>query len=261
MTTTTQTRPEISEKVLDTIRALLARAEHANANEHEAAVCAQKVQQILLKHNLDLGAIRETLTEDERAEADEIIHETGEMGVTGRATFGWCCNLLDAVAYACYCKSLFYKQTRKVVFVGTRTDVAAAFELYNYLRERVDSITRHATLNERPPYIQQRTFRFSFIEGCSRRVAERLMKQRRDLEAQENPEQIEGLVSTRGALVKDYISEQWQKVKNVQTTHRGVDHNAFRAGAKAGETIDLRPTKSIDREGFRRAALPSAGGQ
>src|SRR5215216_5589796 len=62
---------KVNESILKRIRALLAMS-RGNANEHEAAVAATKVQELLAQHNLDLADV-------EKRDAKGKVIEDGDL--------------------------------------------------------------------------------------------------------------------------------------------------------------------------------------
>src|SRR5687767_7589693 len=94
--TTKKTAP--SEKVIQTIRHLLTRQNHPQANENEAAICAAKVQELLLKHGLEMAQIE--AGEAGNGQDPGVIEMTTPMGVGPRDSYGWCLTLASAVCHA-----------------------------------------------------------------------------------------------------------------------------------------------------------------
>lgn len=127
--------PQANNVIIEKIRKIHALAERAST-EAEAAVAAARVQELLLKHNLELGEV--VLKEDPggTVEAGRAWHRT-----PGHAT---------ALASACndMFDVLFYfrggRAGWRIVFIGLKDNVEAAAVTYEYLMESVEALARGA---------------------------------------------------------------------------------------------------------------------
>jgi len=115
--------------VVGKVQALLLRARHPGTNEHEAEVCARKVQELLSKHHLALAEVEPSLVSDRHARG----MESSGHGVQHE----WSLRAASAVAEATATRLIRAGAVGKLVFLGTAPGVAVAAELYRLLAEQI----------------------------------------------------------------------------------------------------------------------------
>lgn len=263
----------MDDKVLSRIQGLLARRDHHNTNEHEAAVCASKIQEILLKYGLEMADILAHGTDQAKAQGPKIGAHVISMQSPKGEDFAWCLGLSYAVALSTMCKTYYYSKLRLIEFIGEETNAKAACELYNFLAWQIENAchqyvfnipsveglnegqTRVATLggrraivplgwyrrHGRNPDTKQMDSRLayrSFFRGAVQRISARLQETMKDLVQQTAG--ATALVRVHDAAIDEFIAE------NVKTSKRkpkefkhDVDVNAFHAGQLAGDSAEL----------------------
>ncbi len=268
-----ESRQTASDKVLITIKSLLARQNHPTANEHEAAVCAAKVQALLLKHNLDLTNM--DLTGDDQGTA-EVIQEAVEMGVGSRDSFEWCLYLSGAVARATFCRPLILVPERKLLFIGDPTDVAVASELYRFLfRQCADLML--ASFYEAPaePATETKVVKVhgiafavpsnwkpkkraensteegynwcrSYLYGIGLKVGRRLDEDTCLSRAAENAEKVVALVKNKEGLVAQFIATSHQGLRPIKLGKGVKGQEAMLRGYQDGNQVELTRRARIE---------------
>ncbi len=263
---------EVSERLLGQIRSLLARQNHATANENEATACAGRVSALLLKHGLDMADIAEKLGEGEK-DKDAVLHDLTPMGVNPGASMDWCLTLAGAVSRATFTRQLAYVKDRVLLFVGEPTDVAVAKELYHFLSQQVQRLMINGAYA--PPPVDPRGkiwnkevrlhgFKFlapvgwyptktrklpseqdagkwcrAFLEGCAARVAERLDEETRKARWAENAAKVNALVRVKEEAVQAYVDLTWPKTRMHQRSRQPLQEAGLAAGYKAGDQVRL----------------------
>ncbi|MDQ6805140.1 MAG: DUF2786 domain-containing protein [Actinomycetota bacterium] len=217
-----------TENVIERVRKLLALA--GSSNEHEAALAAEKAQELMLRHGLGLAQVAATK------------HETfgvGEARLTGVRVDPWRRRLSSSVARALAGDMYFAPQTRttgEIVFMGPRDSVTAMVELYQYLEATLTLVSAAATANRRERRVHGRTYRNSWLLGAVSRIDARLQDRARKIE-RESESNSRTLVLVQSA-VERYMEEKHPDLVSA-TYSPSINSRAFGAGRAAAATISL----------------------
>jgi len=178
------------DKVVTLVNKLLALSKDGGATEHEAALAAEKAQELMTEHNLSMATV-------EAAGGD-----SGDSGVRvkdgldHRQVYNWQKQLMAHIAELNFCHCMLryetrssssYPYTTSKVFngyqlIGRAANVASTRIMFEYL---LQSISRLAKDHLDPKEFFTR-FGHSFKEGCADRVVERLQDRReKELKQQE----------------------------------------------------------------------------
>ena len=119
-------------KILDKIKKLLALSTSSNVNE--AATAAAAAQRLMLEHKLTEADVSES-------QAGQMFELS--MGAVGFAS-RWKFVLVTAVARSFFCEAIGLRvgQRRKVRIVGMREDVEIASQVFKYLHNEIDRLSR-----------------------------------------------------------------------------------------------------------------------
>jgi hypothetical protein len=247
---------EIDEAILKRIRALLAMS-RGNANENEAAVAAQKVQQLLTDYNLSLSDV-------ENSEPGRII-EDGDLMTS--SSNPWRRSLGTAVArlYLCdyYWQHVYvnaphrkrpYVRGDRHNFIGLPHNVVVAKEMFVYLVDTVERLAKegrakwvrkhgrvHVVEGERvtaPAY--ENAFRF----GCAKRIENRIWE--RYHEATAPPagllvkSNVPALYKGMDARIADYMEKNHKDLMTIDKyAGRIASIDGVIDGHAAGERVSL----------------------
>jgi len=228
---------EVPDKILERIQKLFALA--GSPNENEAAVAAQKAQELLTLHKLELADIEGHFSK--KRQSDEVIGDTLSMNVSKWQPWQWQVILADGVAQACYCRTVFF-HGQSITFIGAKEDVQVAKELFLWLKDQIYRLgIEESNLNSFRMHPLK--FRPNFWVGCSKRVAHLLFWKREDME-RENAK-VTALVKMSDALNDEYIERVYEDLRTVrvgQTSSRW----AASQGYEAGDRVDLNPKKRLE---------------
>ena len=241
--------------VLNKVRNLLNKTTERGASEAEAEVAIKMVHKLLEQHNLSMMDAVET-QEDLRL---DVMHlTTGKVrGVAyGKA---WVVELAPAVAKACYCKTLFVKHGEKVIFIGSKNDVHAAHDLFQYLVTQASALLSAArrdaglliagrayTATENARYNE---YSRSFLTGLARRLARRIYEHLDEQSAHNASTQSGALVRLVDERNDAYISDFWGPTLRTFKQKEKVRHgSAYYEGAGAANLIDLTSPNRIMEE-------------
>lgn len=265
------------EEVIRKVQALLARQLHPNANEHEAQVCASKVQELLLAYSLSMSDVDAAAGD---GKAPGVTETTVPMGCGPRDTYSWCVDLMSACSHATFCRFICHLghgreggRPRSFTVIGQPTDAQVCCDLYGFLSEQVsrlmmqdvyrlplpseggpdqnDEVSIHGFKVLVPfgwkPAKNKRndlgadcyTYCRNFLVGCGRRVAERLYQQVRETREQHaRVDQVTALVSTKDAVIASYITERYPRLQKLAPAKGAAGEGLF-AGYQAGERVEL----------------------
>lgn len=168
---------EMSNKLIDRLKKLLALAKDTRGNENEAAAAMEKVQALLAEYNLTMADLESQGGKDESGRRSQDKYEKSAMYEYQRG-------LMKAVAEAHYClywtgARIDYRGKRPVkrfyhVLVGREANVISARLMFEYLNTTIEKLS-----TER--YTSRGNLSRSAIswkEGCASRLEERLTERR-----------------------------------------------------------------------------------
>lgn len=155
--------------IIETIKNLLAMANHKNSNENEAKVAMLKARKLMADYNIALADI-----EDESGPKEEIVQEY-QIYADGHTMTNWKLALAKIVAQNFRVKHFI--QEPYVVFYGYKTDAECASQIFKFLadvgnRNAVKEYNK-ARKEGRATHGLMNTFLSGFVQG----VADILEKQ------------------------------------------------------------------------------------
>jgi hypothetical protein len=243
------------DKMIEKIRALLALASDDGATEAEASLAAERAQELMLKHGIELAQIAMSEGQATKLGADStrfkfdvkpwsvtlasgvarsvggqiVVHENFR-GVKADGSYG---NLHGGVTFICP--------------AGT-TDMAV--ELFSWLHLQLQLISTTEMRNREEKWIHGRQWRRSWLTGASSRISERLRKAYD--EARKSETTGSALVLMRDA-VQDKRDELFPKLGRYAPSRNSLHSGAYNKGRDAGSSMDLGSPKI----GNRRRQLAS----
>lgn len=235
-------KADISDAMLKRIRSLLAMS-RGTANENEAAVAAQKVQELLLQFNLSIEDV-------EKRDSTGKIVEDGELMTSSSQPWRRKLALACARLYLCdyfWNHEKFETDARKTGyirldrhnFIGLPHNVVVAKEMFVYMVDTIERLAKEArkTKRERSPY------EHAFRHGCATRLTNRIWD-RYDSNAAPPAgllvkSNVPALYKGMDAHISDYMEKNHTDLE--VRPNRGK-HSSWRGvidGNKAGDTIGL----------------------
>lgn len=230
---------EMHDKMLERVRALLAKAE-STTHPEEAKAFSAKAQELMSKYAIDaamLDAASGRQTHFGQRRVDIGTKYT-------RATF----TLFGQVAVANDCTLMVDGDIRKYCWIaGAESDMEATEMLYTSLRLQA---SREILSMVAPPGVSTTTFRNSFLYGYADEIGMRLVKAR--IAAREAAETQYAHTGASVALVlankRDAVT-QWlvdnkvivppEKAKKSSLNKPTIDGSGYRAGVEAGARADI----------------------
>lgn len=249
-------------KVLHTIRALLAKAESTSFPDEAAALTA-KAQELIASHAIDLALIEE---------------QTGRGQVSSRILFIPApypkekYMLLGGVAQANNCRAifgledaefrqmvssgeLFSRNGNHATLIGYDSDLDSVELIFtSLLVQAVNIMLSHGTQVDASGRNRTKSFRRSFLSGFAWTVSSRLTEATNQASAAADDASsgsVLPVLASRKASVDDEVEERFSKLGRLKTSVSNYDGIA--AGNHAGNQADL----GQERVGARRAPLSS----
>lgn len=123
------------EALLNRITALLEKTVDNGCTVEEAAAAAAKVQDLLLKYNLDMAEI--IRAKGQKSE-DMISKEGIPISIHKYTMKGWRINLMDYLAYFNFCKMLYRQGANVFILIGREVDVQVVEQLYHSISNQLE---------------------------------------------------------------------------------------------------------------------------
>lgn len=219
------------ERITDKIRKLLALTE--SPNENEAALAAERAQELMLKYGIELAQVAAAKDKPIGAAREEFDSKVDP----------WRRALADSVCRSMGGRMVYWNQPRKwtggFTFWGQAGTTPGMVALYQYLEAQCLVISAiEASRVQHANAAQSMRWRRSFLIGMVARLGVRLQAQRREVAAQaDNSTALVAIGRSVDKAMDDHYG------KDGLTTGGGyrpiVDGAAFAAGQAAGRDVDL----------------------
>ena len=247
------TRDEAIQKAIKLLRL------SQSSNPHEAALAAQRAQEILIRYDIDAAMLEDPQTPN--PEPKETITDFGDEGTfldKMKCLVSWKTRLAEQIASANGCQLYFKKkylnnydqrQTQTLCLIGRKSDVQFVSWLYQHCSQEIERFTR-LNVSGLGKY-ESNQFRHGMVDTIGKRVWDA----RREIIAKMREEYQSNslaLVRLDNALVKlqqnSQEVQQWvkdnRKFRN-QTISAGRSGTARDMGREAGHRVSLnRPFPS-----------------
>ena len=223
-------------EILDKVRKLQALQERAGT-EQEAALASLRIQEILTKHNLDIGVL-----ELEKEEGTEMQAGDRKRHVPDHWTI--LAHAVNELFDVCHFTRGSDTKGWKYSFIGLRANVEAACLTFPYLIDAVESLLNRW---KQEPSFERLWVEYSrkdyraFRLGASRRILELIQAKKRQPAAAASQE----LVRVGNALAKRiYDSLTFENTRMVDCEPGKDSHRAFAAGYHRGHLVDPHGAKT-----------------
>jgi hypothetical protein len=233
--------PAADERILGKIRALLAKAESTEFTE-EAEALSARAQELMAKYSIDHALLAaEAGRKDEPASRRLPVDNPYE---------GPKVQLLQEVAKANRCRSVWYKNLGMAAVIGFPADVGAVELLFTSLLVQANTAMLRAGA-KRDQYGRSRTraFRQSFLVSYAIRIGERLAGATEDAERQVAAEapgrNLLPVLAARHQAVDDAVDEMFGGRFSYHRTGRVSDSEGWYSGRAAADTAALHGHREV----------------
>ena len=204
----------------------------------EAAAAAAKLQEILLKYNLEM----EDIEEESPAPDDRYVKEELDLGATSGNMINWRRILLSGIARALMCAAFGYKGTPRMVIVGQTHNIVMVRHFYDYLSSEIARLA-DATWEKARRRTREhgRSWKSSFYNGAVDVVVQRLGEKYRQVS--ERDRHTKALVLRNERELDDAVGNLIGRVRK-NTVRQRYSEAGYSRGARAGKRVSLdRPVR------------------
>jgi hypothetical protein len=235
---------EVSEKMLDKVRKLLALA--SSTNEHEALQAMNRVREIYAKYNLE--------QKSQAAANSNFFHvviskkskriEAYEKKIIGILVGHFFVQVLMGSQYDPGSGNNY----RQIEIIGTRENVLMAEYVYHFLMQQSLALVGQAAHEKQlvASRVARKSYRLGILEGFEEKL--RTLEKSRASHAQGSSDALvcQALVAFRSdRKLDDYIKMVYPRLVSRATNTQYIDGEAYVAGKSAGQRINLnRPVES-----------------
>jgi Protein of unknown function (DUF2786) len=220
---------QLDQRVLDRVRALLAKAESTDYPE-EAEAYSAKAQELMTRHRIDHALLATKSNErDTPATRRVVVDNPYEMPKS---------LLLQVVAEANGCRAVWMKRFGLVSIVGFAADLDATELLFtSLLVQATRAMTGSGSKTDRSGRNTTRSFRQSFLASYASRIGERLSTASeeviREAAASGPATALLPVLAARSDAVRDAVAEQFPDLTHVTTAANNRD--GWAAGRAAAD--------------------------
>lgn len=217
------------DSILIKIQKLLSLA--SSANEYEAQRANEKVQELLLAHNLSIADLPKAATGVEQTEV-----------LAGTKTVKWKADLLTAVAVFYDCQTLTTSRHKSVVtsIIGSPANSAVVALMFDYFVKAIDRVVlEEKRLHRLPSGVL--TFRHGVALRISAKLSDRKASIARDGFTNESGNVSALVVQSQSAQARAEI-EEWfaENCPDAKTRKNKIqDSEALNSGYRAGDRVGV----------------------
>lgn len=234
------------EDIIKRIKNLQKITKDNGASEGEILNAATLIQQILIKHSIEMSEVEGTEFSDEEKvqEHDDTDHPVGKFA-------NWKRDLMNVLCKHYFCDAIMttsymnvggkYKKAKFWKLVGKQTNTTITFEMYYYL---IDVIVRlsydgYYENGKNKLYGSSHIYLDSWRSGCVERIDERLTEMRtKNMESNScTAIQIANVYEKEFALVNGYVNKM--ELTFVKRKSRLVNNSAWSDGYDRGDDVGL----------------------
>lgn len=232
------------EEIINLVQNLLALGDKTrNNSEAEVETALKKVQELLIKHNIDMA---EVIIKDGEKVADISIGREIVFTLRRSSMSTWEKILVNIVGLATECQGYVgkkyeplgsgrYSTINIVGFVGEEFDRSIAKELYNFLHLKIYSMSKRY-----PECFQQRSFMEGFCNGLYARVKE-------INDNTQKTEKYELACINKKSKIKDFMDTRCNfKQEKARNRNMGdFDVHAYYDGISESKKVELNMQKFL----------------
>ncbi len=199
----------------------------------EAAAATAKLQEILLKYNLEMVDI-----EDDSSEVDDrYVREELEIVATSGNMINWRRILLSGIARSLMCAAFGYRGAAQMVIVGQRHNIAMVRHFYDYLASEISRLADTTWEEARSETTEHgRGWKSSFYNGAVDIVIQRLEEKYQQVSRQSSHTQT--LVLKNEQALDNAVRSLIGRVRKSAVRQRR-SKSGYNRGVRAGKRVSL----------------------
>ena len=202
-------------------------------NVEEAANAAAKLQDMLIKYQLDLADLLK------KGEVAKITVEEAYVDVAGKTKKNegnWVEELYCKVAKANMCIPLLSRKTGKVVLVGTEVNRDMTMYICEQLMPKLRNLCK-ADWKKYEGHEKVNAFTRAYLRAAAIEIGQRLKE---NIEkAQSNNEAINSLVLVTGKEVNDFLADKYPRLGYAKSIGNYKARGGAALGIQAGRSVEI----------------------
>ncbi len=226
----------VDRAVLDKVRALLTKAE-STTFDAEAAAFTAKAHELMTRHAIDSAMLAAAGARGQSADTPTTIRVAIDDPYADAKSL-----LLQVIAQANRCRSIFYNDLSLSTVVGYPADLDATELLYTSLLLQAQSALAEAGRNAAAgARTRSRSFRSAFLLAYVNRIGQRLSEVTDRLTAEAEASSGGSLLPvlrSRAVAIDDHVRERFGDLTS-RPVRGGHDPLGWATGTQAGDTADL----------------------
>lgn len=227
----------IDQSIIDKIQKLINLKEGAEAvgSLHEAENAGARLQQFLMKYNLDLDEVKKSKIEA-KAEMDKVGLDVSDM--QDKRESNWVPELYKAVAENMLCYVIVSNTYIRVM--GHKHNVQLVLYIAEQLVAKV-RIAEKAAWTQYDGDEKRGTFRRGFLKGCGIGIRERLEQEKRNMQREKDNNPMALMIVNKEKELDEYLYELGYKTRP-RTPEQEIEHLQYweKVWAKEAEEERLR---------------------
>jgi hypothetical protein len=236
---------QVDQRVLDRVRALLAKAESTDYPD-EAEAYTAKAQELMARHSIDQALLAAEAVAGGRAEPVGVRFGVDAPYEQPKAL------LLDSVARTNRCRAIWHKDLGFASVVGFPADLEAVELLYTSLLVQATAAMLHeGTRRDYSGRSRTRSFRQSFLTSYAMRIGERLRtatdQAARDAASDTGRTDLLPVLAAREHEVDDVVDGLFPEL--VSQAVRVGDREGWASGRAAADRASLNIREHVERAG------------
>lgn len=208
------------DELLSKVRKLLSLSK--SANEHEAALAAEKAKKLLDEHNIKEFELTKTI--------ESIIEK--EAYTFGKNTIAWITIVASGLSKYLDCKIIMVGKKLKVI--GSKTDIEVFEYLFSYLINTIERLTQKETI---PCMTNARSYKDSFRKGMAMGINRKLILIKQG-EKQAPTTNCTALVLTKEKEVNAFFTKLYPKTRASKATVNTLSYGYVK-GLEAGRNVEI----------------------
>jgi len=229
----------VNETIINKVKALLNMTESNGCTEAEAGLAMERVQSMLLKHNLDMS----TITNDSPAAPVGI----GVIDGNEEHGFNWKNHLLGVIARNSLCKVIGSPHMKQWHLFGSHDNVKAVLEMYHWIVPELERLALSAWKEYKANngYENARTWKQGFFVGAASTIHKRLAESLETFSAGVG----HALVLYNQQALSTAVHKVYPHLTSSRISQGG--YGGRDAGIVAGNGVHLRPQRSLSSGALR----------
>lgn len=211
----------------------------------EAENAAARIQEIILKYNLDLD--KSQISADDKVILESMFKDSDWIH---RKEGKWMAAILTASAKLNLCIKLNFPKQEKFAIIGRKSNIELAIFTAEQLRNKILGLQATAWKNYTGPE-KRGQFKRGFLMGASNAVVKKLYDMM--AHSQESNPSVNALVISRSSEVSDWLSKKYTNIGKSKTRSRSGSSDGLSSGISAGQGINLN--KGINTTSYKSNLL------